>query len=131
LGGEDNNAKETRAIGTTAMDGSNGKRRIHHGRMVSKLRPKEDKVVTRLRHNYNADDEGFRRDRFSFNRQEGYYEYQPFHVYLSSGHSANKTTLKGSVPYIYDVIVSMLRGGGGKLGMMRFADLDYVVKKDF
>jgi hypothetical protein len=72
----DNNAKETRTIGTTAMDGGNGKWRIHHGGMVSQLRPEEDKVVTR-RHNYyhdnrNHDDEGFRRDRFSFRRQEGY-----------------------------------------------------------
>jgi hypothetical protein len=92
-GGEkDNNAEETRAIGTTAMDGGNGKRRIHHGRMVSQLRPEEDKVVTRLRH--TADDEGFRRDRFSFNRQEGYYEWfeHPRRIHLPSGHSANETT---------------------------------------
>jgi hypothetical protein len=75
------------------MDGSNGKRRMDHGRMVSQLRPKEDKVV--IRHNYYHDDEGVRCDRFSFRRQEGYYktwfEY-PRHVYLSSGHFANKTT---------------------------------------
>jgi hypothetical protein len=68
----DNNAKETRAIGTTAMGGGNGKRRIHHGGMVSQLRPEEDKVVTRLRDNHNHDNEGFRHDRFSFRHQEGY-----------------------------------------------------------
>jgi hypothetical protein len=70
----DNNAKESRAIGATAMDGSNSKRRMYHGRMVSQLRPKEDKVVTR--HNYyhddHNDDERFGHDRFSFRRQEGY-----------------------------------------------------------
>jgi hypothetical protein len=97
------NAKESRAIGATAMDGSNGKRRMYHGRMVSQLRPKEDKVVTR-RHNYNHDDEGFGRDRFSFSCQEAYYktwfEYHPRYVYLSSCHFANKTTAARVTGYV-------------------------------
>jgi hypothetical protein len=66
--------------------------------MVSQLRLEEDNVVTR-RHYYHDDhnnDEGLRRDRFSFRRQECYYktwfEYHPRHVYLSSGHFADKTT---------------------------------------
>jgi hypothetical protein len=84
------------------MDGSNGKQRIYHGRMVSQLRPKEDKVVTRL-HNYYHDDEGLRRDRFSFRRQDGYYEwfeYHPHQVYLSSCHFANKTTAASVTGYV-------------------------------
>jgi hypothetical protein len=87
------NAKESRTIGATAMDGGNSKWRMYHGRMVSQLRPKEDKVDTR--HNYYHDDERVRRDRFSFRRQEAYYEwfeYHPRHVYLSSGNFADKTT---------------------------------------
>jgi hypothetical protein len=50
----DNNAKEARAIGTTAMDGGNGKCKIYHDRMVLQLRPQQDDVVTRR--NYYHDD---------------------------------------------------------------------------
>jgi hypothetical protein len=85
-----NNAKETRTIGTKAMDGGNSERRVYHGRMVSRLRPKEDTPY----HDDHNDDKGLRRYRFAFRRQEAYYEWfeHPRHVYLSSGHFANKTT---------------------------------------
>jgi hypothetical protein len=96
-GEKDNNVEETRTIDATAMDGGNGKRRIYHGRMVSQLRPKEDKVVTRR---HNADDERFGRDRFSFRCQEGYYEYHPHHVYFPGGYFANETTAARVTGYV-------------------------------
>jgi hypothetical protein len=66
-----NNAKETRTIGITAMDGSKSKWSTHHDRMVSQLCLEEDNVVTH-RNNQGHNDEGFGCDRLSFRRQDGH-----------------------------------------------------------